>query len=78
MVEMQGERVPFATAEDLVIHKLFAGRPRDLEDAVGVMRRNEGRLDWSYIEQWVAQFATIPGREMLPEVLARTRREAEG
>lgn len=29
--------VRFATAEDLVIHKIFAGRPRDLEDVRSVL-----------------------------------------
>ena len=38
-VVLAGVPVPFATAEDLLIHKLFAGRPRDLEDAAGVVRR---------------------------------------
>ena len=34
-VEVGEAVVPFATAEDLIIHKLFAGRPRDIEDAGG-------------------------------------------
>lgn len=32
-VELLGTPVPFATAEDLIVHKLFAGRPHDEEDA---------------------------------------------
>ncbi len=36
-VEVGEALVPFATAEDLIIHKLFAGRPRDIEDAGGVV-----------------------------------------
>ncbi|MFW6193698.1 MAG: nucleotidyl transferase AbiEii/AbiGii toxin family protein [Gemmatimonadota bacterium] len=39
-VEVRDTSVPFASAEDLILHKLFAGRPRDLEDAAGVVRRS--------------------------------------
>ena len=67
--------MPFATAEDLIIHKLFAGRPRDLEDAVGVVQRSGAGLDWTYVERWVAEFARLPGREDLPRQLAELRRQ---
>lgn len=33
--ELEGTPVPFASAEDLILHKLFAGRPRDDEDGRG-------------------------------------------
>jgi len=62
-IPLGGASVPFATAEDLLIHKLFAGRSRDLEDAEGIVRRQAGRLDWVYLERWVAEFALVPGRE---------------
>lgn len=78
-VELEGVVVPFAAAEDLVLHKLFAGRPRDLEDAEGVVRRKSGELDWAYLERWGGEFATVPGREDLPariEALRRSGSEA--
>jgi hypothetical protein len=62
-VMLAGEAVPFATAEDLIIHKLFAARPRDLEDARGVLLRKGSELDWNYIEKWVRNFALVPGKE---------------
>jgi nucleotidyltransferase AbiEii toxin of type IV toxin-antitoxin system len=65
--------VPFATAEDLIIHKLFAGRAMDLEDAASVVRRKGEGLDWGYIDRWVKEFATIPGREDMPERAKRVR-----
>lgn len=76
-VDVGGELVPFATAEDLIIHKLFAGRPRDLEDVVGVMRRSGDRLDWRYLETWIAEFAKVPGREQMPDLFTQVRRDAE-
>ncbi len=72
-VELLGTPVPFATAEDLIVHKLFAGRARDMEDAAGVVRRKGATLDWAYLERWVREFAAVPGREDLPQRLARLR-----
>ena len=75
-VAIDGVPVPFATAEDLLIHKLFAARPRDLEDAIGVARRNRDTIDWHYVAQWAGEFATIPGREGMPDQVRRLRDEA--
>lgn len=72
-VELRGVDVPFATAEDLILHKLFAGRARDLEDVEGVVRRRGAELDWSYLEEWAARFAEIPGREKMTEAVEELR-----
>lgn len=72
-VEIGEALVPFASAEDLVLHKLFAGRPRDLEDAASVVRRKGETLDWRYIEKWAAQFVTVPGRERILDAVADLR-----
>lgn len=74
-VEVGEAIVPFATAEDLIIHRLFAGRPRDIEDAGGVVRRKGLELDWDYLRRWVAEFALVPGRENLLDLLEELRRE---
>ena len=73
LVILEGVPVPFATAEDLIIHKLFAGRARDIEDAVGVARRQGNALDWGYIERWAREFASVPGREEMPANVARLK-----
>jgi hypothetical protein len=75
LVNVGGERVPFASAEDLILHKLFAGRPRDLEDAAGVVRRKGRELDWAYIHGWAAEFSVVAGRESLPEQARALERE---
>lgn len=72
-VEIAGEQVPFATAEDLIIHKLFAGRPRDLDDAASVVRRKGPELDWEYLREWAEAFAQIEGREAMPAQLEELR-----
>jgi len=73
-VTLEGTAVPFASAEDLLIHKLFAGRPRDIEDALGVVRRKGAELDWTYLERWARLFAEVPGQETMPERMAELRR----
>ena len=73
-IDLAGAAVPFATAEDLIIHKLFAARPRDLEDVRGVIVRKGAQLDWAYMEKWALDFVTVPGRERMPEMLAEFRR----
>lgn len=75
-LDVGGAMVAFASVEDLLLHKLFAGRPRDLEDARGVVLRNRSRVDWPYVDRWAEEFAAVPGKENLPE-LARELREEE-
>lgn len=74
-VRVGGRDVPIASAEDLILHKLFAGRARDLEDVHGVLRRKARDLDWDYMEKWARAFAEVPGRETLPRDLAKLRRD---
>lgn len=43
-----------ASAEDLVVLKAFAGRPRDWADVEGIVSRQSGALDWTQIENELA------------------------
>lgn len=76
-VDAGGAAVPFASAEDLVIHKLFAGRARDVEDAESIARRQADTLDWGYVEHWAEKFAAFSGHEDMPARVARLRSAAE-
>lgn len=65
-VPMAGYPVRFASAEDLLIHKVFAGRAIDLEDAKEVLLRHRGQLDRAYIRKWLKMLDTSEdGRDLL-------------
>src|SRR5262249_22034511 len=42
-------RVPVVSAEDLVVMKVLAGRSRDLDDVVAIIRARGQDLDWQRI-----------------------------
>ena len=48
--------VRFATAEDLIVHKMIAHRPRDIEVVTNVALK-QPRLDLAYIRHWLTQFS---------------------
>lgn len=48
-----GVKVKIVTAEDLLVHKLLSERPRDLEDARGIVVRRGRRLDKEYVMCWL-------------------------
>ena len=39
----------------LITHKVFAGRPRDLEDVKSILLRNPD-IDLQYIRKWLREF----------------------
>ena len=54
-VVVANNQVRFASAEDLVIHKLVAGRPRDIDDARSILLKNPG-LDRRMVREVLADF----------------------
>jgi hypothetical protein len=54
-VKMEDVVVRFAALEDLVIHKIIAKRPRDIEDVRSILVRNP-YYDKGYIEKWLEEF----------------------
>ena len=54
-ISILGQDVSFARVEDLIIHKVFAGRPRDMEDVRIIMLKNQD-VDIRYIETWLMEF----------------------
>lgn len=48
--------VKFASPEDVIIHKMFAGRAIDEEDVKNILIKQESRLDFKYIKRWLLEF----------------------
>jgi len=70
-IRMGNVEVRYASLEDLIIHKLIAGRARDLEDVESILLKNPA-ADLPYIRGWLAEFEEAPNepyQERLNQIL---------
>jgi hypothetical protein len=58
------------SAEDLIVLKAFADRPRDWADAEAVAVRQQGQLDWDYIFEQLTPLCQL---KEAPEIIERVR-----
>lgn len=65
------------SAEDLVVMKAFAARAKDWLDIEGVIIRQTGRLDWSYVQTQLQPLTELKNAPGIMEELDRRRREFE-
>lgn len=61
------------SAEDLIVLKLFANRPRDVQDAGGVVARLGASLDWALMDASLRPLAEIKGDDAIIDSLERLR-----
>ena len=54
-ITIMGQEVCFASPEDVIIHKIFAGRPRDIEDVRSIILKNSD-MDIQYLRRWLKEF----------------------
>ena len=57
--------VKFASCEDVIIHKMVAGRAIDEEDVKAILAKNKGAIDLKYVEKWLCEFGKIPEHESI-------------
>ena len=77
-VEVEGMQVPVASAEDIVVMKVLAGRPKDVDDVIAIVAAQERTLDFGYVrgtldtlERAIGQSDLLPAFEA---AMARARR----
>ena len=70
-------RLRTCTAEDLVVMKAFAARSKDWLDVEGIVIRQSGRLDWSYVRRQLKPLAELKGAPEILDELERRRNEFE-
>lgn len=56
--------IRFASLEDVVIHKIIAGRHRDMEDVVSILLKNSD-FDAAYIKKWLREFEKAIEEDLL-------------
>jgi predicted nucleotidyltransferase len=61
-VRLGKSRVKFASREDVIIHKIIAGRARDLEDVRSIILKNPG-YDKRYVRKWLKEFDESLGED---------------
>lgn len=67
IVNLKNAILKFASIEDLIIHKIFAGRPRDLEDVKSIIIKNPG-FNKNYIKKWLEEFGSSMGQKKLMDI----------
>jgi predicted nucleotidyltransferase len=65
-----GSQIAVATAEDLLIMKLLAGRPKDEQDIEGLMIAQGRTLDWNYCSQLAKQLGDALGQDLVTRISA--------
>lgn len=59
--------VNFASCEDIIIHKMVAGRAIDVEDVKSILAKNENAVNLEYVNKWLSEFGRIQEHEGILE-----------
>ncbi len=68
-VDVAGVDIPVIAPEDLVVTKILAGRPKDLDDVRGILRERASDLDLDQIRQTLALVEQALGQSDLVPML---------
>jgi hypothetical protein len=76
LVDLDGVAVPFLHPEDLIIAKVLAGRPKDIDDAAALWRAHGRRLDAQRIRSILRQLEEALSQSDLLPAFDQLSREA--
>lgn len=68
-VDLGGTAIPVISPEDLVVTKILAGRPKDIDDVQSVLRAQAGRLDLGWIREALGMLQDALGQSDLVPLL---------
>jgi len=66
IVNISSSPVSYASLEDMMVFKMVAGRPRDIEDVRSILIKNSV-FDVQYVRHWLAEFESIVERKLVKE-----------
>ena len=69
-VPLSGFKVPVISPEDLIVTKVLAGRPKDIEDVRGILKRQLQKLNLDQIDSTLALLEQALERGDLRPLLA--------
>ena len=72
LFDLHGTQVPVSSAEDLILLKLLASRPRDFDDVMGIICNADVPLDVDYLWSWAERLGL---QSELHYVLISAKRE---
>jgi hypothetical protein len=73
----KGVRLRTCSAEDLIVFKVFAGRPIDWHDVRGIIIRQGKKLNWRYIRKRLPELLKLKGAPEAMKQLEKMRKELE-
>jgi len=75
-VIIDGETISYITPDDLVVVKIIAGRPRDIDDVRSVIDRQ--KLDLAHIRKWLKLFDDELGEDYEERLLSLLPKKSAG
>lgn len=76
--DLEGVRVPVARAEDILVMKILADRPKDIEDVVAILAAHPNDLDLALVRSTLGLLEEALGQSDLHPALERAIERASG
>lgn len=66
--EVASQSLQLATAEDMLVMKVLAGRPRDQQDAIGIAMVQNKSLDWNYCLKTATELGEAIDQDLVKQI----------